>query len=681
MVLPFPPQPDPMAPPPGGDMPLPAFAPPIPMGPSPEDIMAMVAEAVEAIEAEVEKDTKPRYPKWLKMTGKGKSEHPVDYPRPDPAEALQFAKDQFGKYSAVRSRFQDDIRFIIGQYGGTTFDDAKDDEKLNPYRESMVQAETEFLVATIGAIDPIYDPAIRRRSEADEAANKADFLYACDDEAERRYLISGNGPIRTDIVRTELLYGRIVAQTMYTTDCEEGEIPLREALIDPMTCAPVFEGDRGMSHMIRQFRTTLSQASSSFNYDGEFRKKLESERGWNKKYTGETSCEVIEYWDRWWRLVWVDSILIVGPVAHRLVEPPFIYQLGALGLPGHIAALTTTDGSTYATHATTPDSALPNKGLSFAHLLRQPIALRESIYSRILTQFRRAIDPAYLVAQDHIADAKGVPEIDNSPNNVNTTLRGHEDITTLPAGPGANNEFVTLMQGNNDQLGRLMAPASAYGIGEGGNGSGYAMENLNENGRDKFTPHILTVQMFYTQLAEKRLKMLADHGWMLQQGDMPFGKFEVARPKPLPFQEPSFILTPGDIRRTGTRVRVKMTRTKLQSMSQLTNALAIMKNMGLGNPVWFWEMIGHPNPERAVQEDRYWSMMDDPALKRAEMIDYLKKNQRPDLVAYIEAQSETPAAPGMMPTDQLSAGAEMGSPVSIQGASLPGLGMPPGPVQ
>lgn len=678
-----PPTPQPDLPPMPAAVPLPEFAPPMSVGILPDDIMALVRDTIEVIEDEVEKETTPVYPKWLKMTGKGKNQHPKAYPRPDPAEALQFVNDQWNLYSTTRARFQDDITFIMGAYTGTVFADAKDDEKENPYKESMVQAEHQFLISMIGNIDPIYEPQVRQRADADEGMNKADFLYAADDEAIMRHVYSGNGPLREDVANTELLYGRIAAQIMYDVDCDEDEIPIRFALIDPATCAPVFEGDRGMSHMCRTYETTLGEAASAFNYDDQFRSKLEAKRSWNKQYANETTCTVKEYWDRWWRIVWVDDILIVGPTAHRLGEPPHIYQLGVMGLPGSANELyVTSDGTQYTAHRSLPMTALPYKGMSFAHLLRQPVRLREALYSRILTQVRRSIDPAYLVMQDHIADDKGVPEIDNGPNKINTALRGHEDITTLPAGPGVNNEFTTIMTAVQDQLGRLMVPAAGYGIGEDGRG-GFAMENMVENGRDKFTPHIRTVQMFYTQLAEKRLKLMANWGWMLKQGDNPYGKFAVARPKPMPMQEPQFFITPGDIRRTGTRVKVRMTKPRMQSLSQLTNALAIMNNMGMGNPVYFWEMLGHENPERAALEDRYYRMMQDPAMLQADLIDYLEKNGQQDKAAFIKAQSAGGPALGMMPTDQLSAGASMQEPggAQAQGMSMPQFNQPPGPVQ
>lgn len=278
-------------------MPMPGFAATVPMDNPLDLFMDDLRAEVERIEAEVEKENQPVYPSWLKMTGSGLKAKPVDYPRPNPEETLTHAKAIFQHYGGLRERFASDIRFLNGQEN-KVFADADQDEKDSAYVETMVQSEHELIVANLGAIEPIYQPEIRRRADADEAMDKADFLYAADAEMERRHIMGGNGPYRPDVVRTELMYGRIVAQIMYKTDCEEGEIPIRENLIDPATCAPIFDGDRGLEIMVRQYRTSLADARAAFNYDRKFREKLTKHKDRNFVWNDFTSCEVVEWWDR-----------------------------------------------------------------------------------------------------------------------------------------------------------------------------------------------------------------------------------------------------------------------------------------------------------------------------------------------------------------------------------------------
>ena len=667
----------PPAPPP--EMPMPGFAPVVPAGPSPEDVLDLMAEAIKQFEAEVEADVKPSYPTWLKMTS-GKNPHPVDYPSPDVAEKLAYARRLHNEYADLRYRFMDDIKFIYGPYQAGHFVDASEDEKTSLYHDSMPQAEHELITAQLGSIDPIYQPELRRRNESDEGADKADFLYACDAEADRLHSRAGNGPYRPDIVLSVLLYGRVAAQIMYRIDCDEGDIPIRENLLDPATCCPVFDDDRGMAVMVRVYRTTIGQACSAFGYNKTTSAAL-AEVKKRKDDNDSTNVEVIEYWDRWWKIIWVDSTLVIGPVAHKLGEPPFVYQMGGLGLPGYVREIETiTNTNQFNERALTFSdrrvTAMPNKGISHVHMLRYPIWLREAITARVITQFRRAVDPAYIIYQNHLAELAGTPEIANTPNAKNTAQDGNERIELLPANLDASS-FGPLMQMNNDALGRLGLPAEAYGINAAGTNSGFAIEGLAKSGRDKLMPHLSTLQHFYQQMAERRLKLYRDWGWMLKQGGDDYGKLYVARPDPLPMQDPMLLLTPGTVKRTGYRVGVKMTRVQMKNMTTVSNALAIMNNMGLGNPVYFYEMLGDPNPERAVERDRHYRMLADPILQRAELVEYLKKNGEFDKAAFIEAQAAEMEAAPKLPTDQLSAG----SPVAAQGQSLPGLGLPPGPVQ
>lgn len=663
--------------------PQPTPTPPVMPGfadtPAPDDIALLISTGIAQLEAEVEEElrqeTTPRYPAWLKV-GKGKDATPKDYPRPDPAEILAYVNRLHGEFGDLRNRFTNDIKLLKGTEAGH-FADASEDEKTSLYHDSTIEAEHELIVANLGSIDPIYKPLARRLNERDEAADKADFLYACDDQTERRHINLGNGPFRPDVVRSALIYGRIVAQLAYKTECEDGDVPISESLVDPATCMPVHD-DHGLAIMARQYRTTLTAACAAFDYDGSMRTKLRDVKK-DAKYSTNTTVTVKEYWDRWWKLVWVDEVLVIGPVAHRLGEPPFVYQLGALGLPGFVRSVDDLTPDSVHTLTVFPhlrDAAMPNKGLSHVHYLRYPIWLREALTARILTHFRRQIDPAYLVYQTNAAELSGVPQVTNNPGDVSTAKEGQERIEQVPNNPQAES-YGPLMQLNNDALGRLTQPAEAYGLNPSGVSSGFALEGLSENGRDKQMPHLVTLEMFYKQLAEKRLKLYRDWGWVVKQGDEKRGMLWVSRLNPLPNQDPMLTITPGMIRRTGTQVEVRMTKVKMQSLTQVTNALAIMRNMEMGNPVFFYEMLGHPNPERAVELDEYWKMVQDPAYRRFKLIKTLEEQGEVEAAAYLRATKERESAPAQLPTNALS----NNNPVHIQGASNAMLGNGPGQPQ
>src|SRR5690606_31997442 len=91
---------------------LPGFMPPVPMGPSLDDFVSELQSKIDKVEKEVEADSKPRYPAWLKMKGEGLNAYPVDYPKPDADEALAQARRVFGSFSDLRTRFTNDIKFL-----------------------------------------------------------------------------------------------------------------------------------------------------------------------------------------------------------------------------------------------------------------------------------------------------------------------------------------------------------------------------------------------------------------------------------------------------------------------------------------------------------------------------------------------------------------------------------------
>src|SRR5699024_10405673 len=105
-------------------------------------------------------------------------------------------------------------------------------------------------------------------------------------------------------------------------------------LIDPASCAPVYD-THGMVKMVRSYTTTVGTAISAFNVEDKVAGRIRNPKD-SKEKRDHDACDVMEYWDRWWRLVWVDGHLIFGPTEHRLGYPPFVYQLGSLGMPAYL---------------------------------------------------------------------------------------------------------------------------------------------------------------------------------------------------------------------------------------------------------------------------------------------------------------------------------------------------------
>src|SRR5690606_7279937 len=128
------------------------------------------------------------------------------------------------------------------------------------------------------------------------------------------------------------------------------------------------------------------------------------------------------------------------------------------------------------------------------------------------------------------------------------------------------------------------------------------VETLAEHGRDKLLPHLVALESFYRQIAEMQLRMFRDWGWIMRQGDGDRGRITVPRHRVVGDMTPIFDLTPDALHKTGTQVKVKMTSVRLSNLGAVANALAILNNIGLLRKRWAFEMLGEPNPDRAVME-------------------------------------------------------------------------------
>src|SRR5699024_9189535 len=137
----------------------------------------------------------------------------------------------------------------------------------------------------------------------------------CLDDAERLHTMTGHGDFKTEAARTEVVYGRLAAMVLYTTDAEYDEMPLVTRLIDPGSCAPVYD-QHGMAIMVRSYRTTIGDAVSAFSVDEKVANRIRNPKDKASRLDHQ-GCDVMEYWNRWWRLVWVDGHLVLGPMEHR----------------------------------------------------------------------------------------------------------------------------------------------------------------------------------------------------------------------------------------------------------------------------------------------------------------------------------------------------------------------------
>jgi hypothetical protein len=147
------------------------------------------------------------------------------------------------------------------------------------------------------------------------------------------------------------------------------------------------------------------------------------------------------------------------------------------------------------------------------------------------------------------------------------------------------------------------------------------------------------------------------------------------------------------LRRTGIQVDVRLTSVKMANLGPLGNAVNLWRNAGLMTKEEALKLRDVRDPESTLRKIRIEEVQDMDFFKKAEVLDALKREGNWSLYYEVQAQiaaekggggggGNQPMAPGgtgapggAPPGMAPPAG---GSPVAIQGASLPQYGMPAG---
>lgn len=643
----------------------------LPVAPPLEDQTAILDDLMTMFTSQAKQDMEPQYHPWFRKE---------DWPKPDPAAAYTDAIRIFSEFGDLHQRMELDREFLY-EFKASVFNDASADEKNNAQVDVSAKADFELMVAQLGSIDPTYLPVADKVSDRDEAADKADFLYACDDDDEYHHAISGRGPWKIELARTELTDGHIVSQEKFLLEAERGEMPFRSILVDPTTCAWVMEADRGICIFVRKYRCTVREVIASFDYDGKLRRKLKEGRDTDGKFASKKqdheACEIVEHWDRWWKIVWMDGVVLCGPDAHRMGEPPYIVQVGGLGQVGSTASLSNAQpsrtevpgkpGYFSVTTSGSGGSVLAQQGLSHVHLLRHPHKLRERIMNRTLWALRYGYNPAYLISQDEIAAEQGIEPIKRNPGEINVQLDGHEKTEALPGSPDAAS-LGPLMQILGDSLAKTSMPMAAYGMNTASNVSGFANESFAESGRDRHTSHLLTIQSYLQQRAEKRLRMYGNWGFYLTQGRNDIGTLVVPRQKTNAGTAAQFQLTPQMIRETSPRVRVKMNSLRIQNLPAIANTILQLRSAGLLTRHDALErFLSDPNPNRTIMELDLEAATGDPDSIEGELLEFA--------IEQGELKTAQMLAKRINARKQQGQGGMLGAPAAI-GMSNPMQGLP-----
>lgn len=630
----------------------------------------------EAIDAQVEALTTPLYPRWYKDS---------DYPEPDPGDAFSKVKVLEGEFGSLRSQIHEDYRTLRMETFGAFGDFNPDDD--DAWIDSGIMSEVELIAYQLADSDLSFDAPVTTMADEDASERKIDFAAACYEDAKRQHSTSGHGSLPLDKARTLLTTGRLAWHATLNLDAEEGEMPFNETLLDPATCFPVFENKRGLKTMARVYTTTVADAVGAFSTADNPLDYMYEERGpdgkFRTKYRPHQTATVTEYWDRRWRIVWINTEVVLGPVPHDYGFVPFVYKLGGLGMPGYMSDPTTMRSSdldriSVGQSWNPRDVSNPNKGMSLVRLLRTPHMLREAVLTKIMTGFDKSMNPPTDVYMDDMTYPQGTPERSNEKNAVNPVKMGRQEFRVQDVDPSPQLMNV-MLAGAEENVGRLKLPPTAHGMNDKSNVSGYATNSLNESGQVKLVPHKKVLEEFETECMEMRMRMFRDWGHLVQQGEygtqgeltVPYSDVDAEGPR-------AFLLHPHDLRNTGTRMKVRMRSLSVQMLGVTGNAVNILMSAGLMDKMSALRLLEDPNPHKTLRRIRMDQMLEDPVVQEMRAIEALREqglHEQADYFAMRKA-GEGAVAPGSPPPPQEEGG---GSPVgTVVGDSNAQYGFGPG---
>ena len=647
------------------------------------DTMSAIEESVQdAIKKQVELQTKPMHPKWYREK---------DYPNPDPAKAFSHVIDIEAQFGPLREQIANDLRKL--NYEQIAVFKGHDRNKDEVWPSSAIVAELELTAYQLADSELSFMAPATTIADEDESERKIDFAYACMDDAERQHMASGNGPYRLEMARTLLTTGRLVWHVTLNLDADEGEMPFNETLLDPATCYPVYEGKRGMRSMSRRYSTTIADVIGSFSSadnDLQYLVEPRDKEGKFQKARKPTDNTVVsEYWDRRWRIVWMDGQVIVGPLEHGFSFVPFVYQLGGLGLPAYQkdpTSLTATDVQVWTPGVSlnSHDISNPHKGVSLIRLLRVPHDVQEMVFSKLINAFDTSVHPPMTLELDDLAYIDGVPEISVDKKAINPLKMGRHRLSAIPTDPSSQ-LMNPILNGMSENLGRLIQPPSAHGENDKSNVSGYAVNSGNQAGMVKTVPHKKGIESFVQQCMEMRFRMYRDYGHLVKQGE--YGR-QGELTVPIADAEPggarAFLLTPMDLRTTGVKMKASLNNLPIQMLGPVGNAVGMLMDKNLMTQARALAIMGDPNPQKTIRRIRYDKILNDPAIQDMEIYEGLKSQGMTDAAELFlqmkmggGAASPTGAAP---PMNEGSVDPMGGSPVTATvGDSNAAYGFGPGP--
>lgn len=592
----------PMAPPPMGPPPMAdpfggmALAAPDPMMPPSGPPTTPVTELLAALRELSGVNTRPkaRYPRWYKQPEK-----------PEINDLWGRAQQLKQKFRLLHDRFHDDMMWLRLAQVGMFEEDVqamRDGLFVDKYQSTSMVDEWNLVCSFLAGLNWKMDAKMVAPDLQQDAQKIKDTVAYLRQQELLRHAEAGQGNLPMDEARMLTAYGMIVNRTVI--DLEDPDFPFDSILVDPSTVFPEWNGKRGLYRVWRVYKTTWARLLGDYGEPSKKElRKMKNQLGAN--IDDETEIEVVEYWDTWYRAVLASEGIILPLTEHQYGYVPFTIQYGPLGEPmGTLSpadgARRTRAGEWVADEGSLKDD-LPFKALSYVGHMKHSHKQYEAIMGRMLTGFKKAINPPLLRERDEMAADQPMPEMDTGPGAVNETMLGHERVSPIPTSAGPIEVSAVMEAMSMDRMtGR--APLAMYGLNDRSNVSGTALQALNDAGMDKVGPWVAALEQYHTRRFNQWLISWRNFGHLAKYAGETPAPFMVPMASPKPGAAPAFELTPEIVDAIGPRISVSLTRVRKQEWVPLLNAAKMAYDLGVMSKRQIADEIGALNYGEIVEE-------------------------------------------------------------------------------
>lgn len=651
-----------------------------------------VAEAlVRLYLQEMDPDPGPKYKKWYDKD---------DYPKPKGVAIIAKAHDDRSDYTLLVERMRRD-RDRIRMAGVGVFKD-HDPEMSLSQRDSSLALDVQLITSILAAADLLFNKTTMKAGQEEDAQKVENFCYAAEHQAGMRHNRIHGTSYAVDRIKNSLYTGHLVTRVLPNYDAEEGEIPTVRDLLDPASCFPSYDG-YGIRTMTRTYHQTCQEVFSGFRLDKKKRKTILSKRqkdknGIERDRTLNDSVEVIEYWDRRYYGVAVDSELVIGPTEHYFGMVPFAYTRSGTGDAGNTFEQNL-NGTLSTGSLVSRQIDLANKGQSHIQYIQTTHEQKEAILGLVATELAKVANPPRTFEQD-MSIYGDSPQVANGPGTISLLQRGLEN--EVPNTPDSRLQLLgpALAAANEASQRGMMAP-SDYGLTPGSQSSGAVVEGLSEASKDKLNLWKLMIEEHESAVNELDLTLNRDHGRTLgPEGDRGT-TLMIEKQHPTEGEDGYFEFDYRQLRTDTCRVKTRMTSLRMQNLGALGNSVSMWTNMGLMDKHDALELRGVRDPQAYLRRIDIQAFKDTPEYKTAKLLEWMKiEKEDPETMAtvmYLLAtkgggggQQQPPmGGPGPMPGNgggpptvgmPGAPGQQGGPPMQLPGPppSLEGQGMPPG---